>query len=110
MKKHKETTNDRYEYNSLIAIKEQVEGYYLSRSSLIRCPNGCHDFNDENFYFYHNFGDPKISLKYYEKLDMRTFNDVLNFINKIGGWRVHSITPIYENSTTKYLYTFERKI
>ena len=46
MKKHKETTNDRYEYNSLIAIKEQVEGYYLSRSSLIRCPNGCHDFYD----------------------------------------------------------------
>lgn len=110
MKKYKETNNDRYEYNSLIVIKDQVEGYYLSENSIMGCPNGCYDFNDAKFYFTHKFADINESFKYYEKLDIKTFDDVLNFINKIGGWKVHSITPIIENSRTTFLYTFERKI
>jgi len=111
MKTERKNKNSRYEYNSLIVIKPQVEGYYLTKRSIIRCPNGCYDFNDANFYFTHKFADINESYKYYEKLDIKTFDEVLNFINKIGGWRVHSITPIIEeNSTNRFLYTFERKI
>ena len=47
---------------------------------------------------------------------MKTFGDVLTFINKLGGWYVSLITPVVESissnniSTTKFIYTFERSV
>jgi len=115
MKPNKDKILPKYEYVTLIIRHEQVEGYYLTKSPYEGQPYGCYDFNDIKFYINNKFTNYD-AFKYHEKLDMKTFGDVLTFINKLGGWYVSLITPIVEStsstniSTTKFIYTFERSV
>ena len=100
------------EYNQLIVSWTQYACNYLSKSMVRSLSPNEHDFNNINFYYDHDFCDMDAYSKYYDKLSFRTFKDVLNFLNKVGNWEIHSITPINitEHTYPDMLYTFERDV
>jgi len=114
MKQRINTSKDNYEYISLIINENQINGNHIRTNNYISFLPHEYNFNDMRFYYENNFCDFTTMSKFYDKLDFYTFNDVLNFINKIGGWRICNIIPYEYSSNNRvvilYLYTFERKI
>lgn len=100
------------EYNQLIVSWTQYAHDILSNSIVRSLSSDEHDFNNINFYYDHDFCDMDTYSKYYEKLSFRKFKDVLSFLNKVGNWEIHSITPINVSGHTypDMLYTFERDV
>lgn len=109
-KKESEIIRSRYEYVSVFLTDAQVNGYRLTKGNYEynKLKYNEYDFNDINFYASKGFCHYHDSIysKYFQKLDFHHFDEVLNFINKIGGWRVISVTPAGD----KFLYTFEREV
>lgn len=81
-------------------------------------------FNKYHTYSSLGFCSTNDAYKLIDKLDFKTFNEVLNFISKKWGWKILNISPIVsckvnssyssptytETYTSAFLYTFYREV
>lgn len=100
------------EYNQLLVNFDQVTGHTSISST-------------NNYGFQYNFNDIKTYIstgfltiedhfdKYYEKLDLKKFGDVLTFLNKAGGWEVVGFSTLndrYHDQPYGVMYLFKREV
>lgn len=120
MKYFKNKRVPQYEYVSLYILDTQIYSGFLSPYNTRPLKCGEYNFNDIKFYINTGFCSNDLFSRFYDKLDFHKFDQVLNFINKIGGWRLLSIVPIVNPATTvtnntlyktnQFLYTWEREV
>ncbi|MBQ3414223.1 MAG: hypothetical protein IJH39_02520 [Clostridia bacterium] len=113
MKRRYENTGEcSIRYKTLFIKANQVRSNHIRISQYTTLNTGEYKFNDIRFYTEHNFCGYDLFDKYYEKLDLRTFDDVLDFLVKLG-WEIYTIVPASYDSNhdvDTYLYTFVKEI
>lgn len=105
---------DKIKYVSIFFDIKQVNGSLPVKRykwDTIGFPNGCYNLSDIKFYTDHGLLNiEKHWSKYYENIDIQSFDEFLNFINESNNWEIFSITPVVKNGDTeRLLYTFVKE-
>ena len=112
MKDKKSTLDSYYEYNQITIDYEQICGF-LPLEMKPQTPYQ-YNFNDIKTYINNGFLTLEDHFdKYYEKLDLKKFKDVLTFLNKAAKWELVSFSALTSYGGGKpyaIIYVFKREI
>lgn len=98
-------------YVSIFFMLGQVNGSIAVKKfawDTLGFPSGCYNLSDIHFYTDHDLlSIEKHWSKYYDNINIDTFDEFLNFISEANGWEIFNITPIIKDGNTQQLlYTF----